>query len=202
MALAIDKDDNIYVADTLNSFIRKIDQNGRVTTVAGTPGKEGDTDGAVTSAQFRLPSGIAVSDDGSIIYVADTGNHKIRKIENGQVTSIAGFVEESDEDSDPLGGFRDGAAANAMFNLPVGLTIAGDFIIVADSGNNRIRAVNLAGYVITVAGGNSPGDVDEFALESRLHRPMGVYWHENILYIADTYNNKIKIMPFDPTLYE
>ena len=77
MAIAIDKNDNIYVADTLNDCVRKITPSGSVTTVA---------------SGFNAPAGIAVSGDGDIVYVADTGNHEIKKIENGQVTTIADTV--------------------------------------------------------------------------------------------------------------
>jgi sugar lactone lactonase YvrE len=88
--VAIDRNGNIYVADTWNSTIRKITPAGEVTTLAGLAGRDGSTDGLGSAARFNGPEGIAVDDHGNI-YVADTGNHTIRKISpTGMVTTVAG----------------------------------------------------------------------------------------------------------------
>ena len=195
MAVALGKDGNLYVADTLNHCIRIIDPLGNARTLAGVPGKEGFADGPANAAMFRAPSGIAVAEDGAV-FVADTGNHRIRKIENGRVTTIAGRDDGADGDGDPLGGFRDGLSSGALFNLPMGLSLEKGVLYVADSGNNRIRGINLdAGETVTMAGTGEPGDKDGAALAAMLHQPMGVFCREGILYIADTGNNKIKQMP-------
>jgi len=201
MAIAVDQYDNIYVADTLNNCIRKIDAGGTVTTVAGVPGQEGYADGAGYAALFRQPMGIAVSWDGSVIYVSDTGNHRIRKIEDGYVTTLAGHTTDADAEGSPFGGFKDGPGQTAMFSLPMGLALAGGVLVVADSANNRIRAVSPGGYVSTVAGDGEPGDIDGDAQSARLHQPRGVCLHDGTLYIADTSNNKIKIMTFYAEMY-
>jgi len=202
MAVAIDGSGNLYVADTLNNCIRKIDTRGNVTTVAGRAGHAGDNDGDAAAALFREPSGIAVSSDGNVIYVADTGNHKIRKVENGRVTTLAGATEETDEDGDPMGGFRDGAGSQAVFNLPASLALADGVLFVADSGNNVIRAVNMQGHVFTAAGTGEPGDREGGSLTAEFNQPRGVHWHSGALIIADTTNNKLKTLTVDITMFK
>jgi sugar lactone lactonase YvrE len=191
MAIAIDRNDNIYVADTLNNVIRRVDSRGNVTTVAGVPGNNGYRNGASGEALFNEPSGIAVSADGRTIYVADTGNHVIRKIENGQVTTVAGVVEQYD-DGVPLGGFRNGFASVAMFELPKGLALYNGVLYIADSGNHMIRSLTTDGYVFTVVGNGEPGDTDISSMGAVLNSPVGITVRNGFLYIADTGNNKIK----------
>ncbi|MCL2033167.1 MAG: hypothetical protein FWG94_00385 [Oscillospiraceae bacterium] len=201
-AIAIDRGDNLYVADENNNCIRKIDKDGNAVTIAGNPQKTGYIDGDASKALFINPGGIAVSNDGKTIYVADTGNHRIRKIENGQVTTIAGRVTHWDEDKHPVGGYADGAGTAAMFNLPRGIILVGDVVVVADSGNHMIRAISTkTGKVTTIAGTGEPGDADGLALAARLNSPSGIAYRNGTLYIADTENNKIKRMPFNPALY-
>ena len=197
MAIAIDGSDYLYVADTLNNCIRKIDALGNVTTIAGTPEKSGFADGSATTALFLEPAGIAVSDDGKIIYVADTGNHRIRKIENGNVTTIAGTSGAKDADGYPEGGFRNGAAGQAMFNQPTGITLVDGLIIIADSGNHMVRSIDGAGNVNTICGNGEAGDEEDNISGAFLNRPMGVCYHNGFLYIADTMNNRIKAIPFE-----
>ena len=197
MAIAIDGADYLYVADTLNNCIRKIDPLGNVTTIAGTPGKPGFADGAASGALFLEPAGIAVSGDGKTIYVSDTGNHRIRKIENGNVTTIAGASGAKDADGYPEGGFRNGAAGQAMFNQPAGITIVDGLIIVADSGNHMVRSIDRAGNVSTICGNGEAGDEEVNLSGAFLNRPMGVCYHKGFLYIADTMNNRIKAIPFE-----
>ena len=186
-AIAIDDNGNLYITDTLNNAIRRIDRDGSVTTIA--------------DEIFREPSGIAVSSDGRIIYVADTGNHRIVRIENGQVTTLAGIPDGFDEDGDPIGGYHDGMAEEAMFNLPKGLSLADDILFVADSGNNVIRAVNQNGRVLTAAGTGEPGDLDGDPLTAEFCQPTGVFWFDGILYIADTTNNRIKKLLVDLNVF-
>jgi len=192
---------SLYIADALNHAVRRIDPAGNVTTVAGTPGVSGYADGAGDEAQFNGPMGIAVSPDGAV-FVADTGNHLIRVIENGSVRTLAGtlvFPADTDMngngyddfyiDDEPLGGFADGEAY-AMFNLPMGLALHGETLIVADSANHRIRAVSPDGEVTTLAGTGYPDySPDAF------HMPRGVYVRGNELIIADSGNNMIRALP-------
>jgi DNA-binding beta-propeller fold protein YncE len=201
MAVAIDGNDYVYVADTLNHCIRKIDTSGNVTTIAGVPGEEGSTNGDADRALLRTPSGIAVNADGSVVYVADTGNHRIVKITDGRVTTVAGRANGVDDDGDPLGGYAAGSVSTAMFNLPTGLALAGETLIIADKGNNMIRAIIPSGRVITVAGTSEPGDQGGHPREAMFNQPHGVYYRNGILYITDTVNNKVKTMPFNPWAY-
>ncbi|MEO7672843.1 MAG: hypothetical protein ABIU09_02050, partial [Pyrinomonadaceae bacterium] len=88
-AIAFDKNGDLLVADTGSHTIKRIDKSGAVAIVAGTEGKFGDVDGAVSSARFNAPVGVAVRDDGAII-VADTYNDKIKVIQGGEVKTLSG----------------------------------------------------------------------------------------------------------------
>ena len=198
------------MADTLNNCIRKIDPDGNVTTVAGVPETGGYSDGEAGEALFNEPSGIAVNSDGSVIFVADTGNHVIRKIDvdAGLVTTFAGMMTgEADDDGEPLGGFKNGVALSAVFNLPRGLALSESpadgksVLFVADSGNHMIRAVTPGGIVITVAGSGEAGDRGGSCMDDALNAACGVSVMNGVLYIADTGNNKIKAVSVDIELY-
>jgi len=196
-AIAIDKNSNLYIADTMNHTIRKVDPNGIVTTIAGRAGTAGSTNGNGRSARFNEPSGIAVDDDG-VIYIADTGNHLIRKIEDGRVTTIAGVHERIPTGEDyAFGGFEDGPADSAQFTFPQGLFFAEGVLFIADTGNNVIRALTAVGNVITIAGNGEPGDANGPQDEAMMNKPTGVVFRNGRLYIADSLNNKIKVISVD-----
>jgi sugar lactone lactonase YvrE len=124
--VAVDASGAIYIADTQNSTIRRIDTSGNVQTFAGSPGIVGATNGIGTAAHFKYPQGIATDPAGNI-YVADTGNSIIRKITAaGEVTTIAG--------SPGVVGSSNGVNSAASFNLPCGLALdASGNLYVADS---------------------------------------------------------------------
>jgi sugar lactone lactonase YvrE len=144
-AIAAAADGSLFVADTGNHTIRKIDSGGMVTTIAGAAGVPGSADGAATTSSFRFPQGIAVANDGTI-FVADTGNHTIRKISGGQVTTLAGLAGQS--------GGNNGSRTSARFNAPSGIAVAADgTLIVADAGNGAIRRVAADGSTTTLATG-------------------------------------------------
>jgi len=132
--LAITSDGTIFVADTINNRIRKITPAGVVTTFAGSGALGGGaTDGIGIAADFNFPTGIAVASDGSV-YVADTGNNKIRKISAaGEVTTLAGSG---------VSGYANGVGTAAQFNSPSGVTVATDgTVYVTDTNNHRIRKI-------------------------------------------------------------
>lgn len=135
--LASDGNGNLYIADTGNHVIRRLDAAGNVTTYAGSV--KGRGDGSLLSASFYEPTGLYFSD--GVLYVADSGNHRICKIEQGQVTTVAGMPQEERSDGAFDGGYRDGPAASALFQSPQGLAVAGDAIYVADTGNSAIRKI-------------------------------------------------------------
>src|SRR6185369_5396787 len=182
--VAVAADGTIYVADAGESNrIRKISPDGSVTTFAG--GSEGFADGAGTSASFNTPSALALGPDGNL-YVADTGNNRIRKITpDGTVSTVAG---------NGTAGYVDGPAATAEFNGPIGLAVSssGD-IYIADTYNDVIRMITTAGEVTTIAGGGTPGYADGEQKTALFDTPSGIIVVENSsLIVADTGNRRLR----------
>ena len=140
--IAIDNSNTLFVADTGNHRIRKITSDGTVTTLAGN-GTASFADGNGSSACFFSPKGVCVDQNG-VVYVADTGNHRIRKItSDGTVTTLAGNGTAS---------FANGnATATAMFKAPSAVAVSNGSVYVADTGNNIIRKINN-GNVTAIAG--------------------------------------------------
>ncbi len=147
--IASDASGNLYVADAANDTIRKITPAGVVTTLAGSPGATGTSDGTGSAARFNSPTGIAVDASGNL-YVAEYGNNTIRKITPaGAVTTLAG----SPGHPGPSGDSSDGTGAAAGFFHPTGLAVDGTGnVYVTDSGNGTIRRITPAGAVTTIAG--------------------------------------------------
>jgi len=193
---AVDRAGNLYVADRDNQTIRKITAAGVVTTLAGTPGMIGNADGTGDAARFGNPSGVAV-DRGGNVYVADTGNHAIRKITPaGVVTKLAGLA-------DSMPGMADGTGDAAGFGNPTGTALdsAGN-IYVADSAYDSIRKVTPAGVVTTLAGSaNGRGSADGTGDAAHFNGPSGVALDgAGNVYVADTSNATIrKITPTGTT---
>jgi len=185
--LALDANGNIYVADTGNSVIRMIAPSKVVSTVAGTAGMKGTTDGIGAAARFNQPAGIAL-DSAGMIYVADTMNQTIRKITpSGAVTTIAGLMGTSGTD--------DGNRTSALFNQPMGLTFdrSGN-LYVADYGNSAIRMVTPTGAVSTLAGLSSiSGMMDGMGAATMFNMPKDVKFDgTSTLYVADYGNAEIR----------
>ncbi|MBI5234970.1 MAG: hypothetical protein HY886_01820 [Deltaproteobacteria bacterium] len=125
---------NLYVADTNNHTIRQIViSTGTVTTIAGTTGTAGSADGTGIAATFNTPQGITT--DGTNLYVADTGNHTVRKvvISSGVVTTPVGSAGSA--------GSADGVGSGARFYNPIGITTTGITLYVADYSNHTIRKI-------------------------------------------------------------
>lgn len=180
---------NIYVADTANHTIRRVEIATRtVTTLAGTNGVPGVTDGTGTAAQFRSLFGLTT--DGVNLYVADTGNHTIRKvvIATRVVTTIAGNPGSS--------GSTDGIGAAALFNSPRQLTVHGGFLYVSDSLNHTIRRVALAtGEVTTLASvAGAAGYADDIGAAARFNTPNGIATDGANLYVTDSLNHAIRVI--------
>ncbi|HEX5890783.1 MAG TPA: NHL repeat-containing protein [Pyrinomonadaceae bacterium] len=186
--IAIADDGTIYVADAGESNrIRKITGEGIVTTFAGS--NEGFADGTGAAAAFNTPSALAIDTNGNL-YVADTGNNRIRKVTpQGDVSTIAG---------DGTAGYVDGPAAQARFNGPIGIAVAANGnVFVADSYNDRIRMISPDGQVSTVAGAGTPGYADGDRNNSLFDTPCGVIaTADGSLIVADTGNDRLrKIAP-------
>ena len=180
---------NLYVADTYNSTIRKIViSTGTVTTMAGTAGATGYTDGTGTAATFLYPTGITT--DGTNLYLTDYGNNTVRKIviSTGAVTTIAGTAGTT--------GSADGTGAAATFNAPAGITMDGTNLYVADYGNSTIRKIVIStGAVTTMAGtATAIGSADGTAAAARFDFPFGITTDGTNLYVADTYNSTIRMI--------
>jgi len=185
-ALAVDSNGNVYVSDTHNNLIRKIDPTGVVTTLAG-KGRVSAND-IDTSDIVRLdnPAGIAVNNTGDV-YIADWGNDVIRKIDlSGKITDVAG--------NKGVPGAENGVGSSASFYLPWGLVLDSmNNLYVADSYNNMIRKISTDGTVTTVAGKKENGSADGKDTAASFSHPAGlaIDKHGN-LYVADMGNNKIR----------
>ena len=182
--IAIRDDGTIIVSDRGNNKIRGIDLDGNVFTIAGT-GLIGDEDGPGNKASFNNLQGIAINNDGTII-VADTYNRKIRGTDlNGNVFTIAGTGEVGD---------KDGPGNEATFRYPRGIAVQNDgTIIVVDTSNFKIRAIDLDGNVFTIAGTGVIGDKDGPGNEATFFYPYGIVTRDDgTIIVADRDNNKIR----------
>ena len=145
--VAVDALDNLYIADGLNHRVRMVDSTGAITTVAGSGdwGFDGDG-GPALSARLSIPHGLAVDGYGNL-YITSQEDHRVRMVNaSGVITTVAGAHEAG------FGG-DGGPAVRATFNDPVGLAtdLRGN-LYIADRGNHRVRMVNPAGVITTVAG--------------------------------------------------
>ena len=182
--VTVDSAGNVYVADSGNNKIRKITSTGVVTTLAGS-GSQGSADGTGKAASFNTPIGVAVDSSGNV-YVADMGNHKIRKITPaGVVTTLAGSGSE---------GSADGTGLAARFNAPNLLAIdSSGNVYVAEGGNNKIRKITSTGVVTTLAGSGSQGSANGTGLAASFNTPIGVAVDSSgNVYVADMGNHKIR----------
>jgi sugar lactone lactonase YvrE len=146
VGLALDAAGNLYIADSGNHRIRRVAPNGVIVTVAGSgaAGFSGDG-GPAASAQFSAPTGVAV-DSGGNLYIADTGNHRVRKVTpDGIVTTVAGNGTATFSGDG-------GAAVNAQLSAAGIALDKADNLFIADTQNLRIRKVTKDGIISTVAG--------------------------------------------------
>ena len=189
-AAAVDPCGNLIIADTFNNCLRKVDAFGVITTVAGNglAGYSGDG-GLAVNARLNAPNGLAFDLNGNL-YVSDANNNCIRKIDvNGIITTVAG---------NGVAGFAGdgGAATNASLNAPGGIVLDSfGNLFIADSGNNRVRRVDLNGIITTLAGSGMLGYFGDggFATNASFTTPCSLALDGmGNLFIADTYNNCIR----------
>ncbi len=197
-SVAISKDGTIYVADTMNHCIRIIDADGNVSLFAGVPEKSGYMDGQLSQAMFYEPCGLDFGEDGAL-YVADSANQCIRKIKDNIVTTVSGSPGEVDgETSYPKGGYIDGKQAKFFF--PKDLVVMEDnTIYVADTLNHVIRQIK-DGETKTVLGNGIAGKYHVNLENIKLSRPNGITSDGNNLYITDTVNNSVLVVPITDRL--
>ena len=180
IGIAVDKHGNVFVADAYNDSIRKIAEDGAVTTFAGT-GLPGFSDGQATGATFDTPCGVAVDKDGNV-FVADTGNHAVRKITaQGEVTTIAGGTDAGQQ------------GGEVRLNRPVGIGVTHDgFLFISDEGSGKIVRIAPDGEGRAYAG-SVAGFADGVGGYARLNGPSSIAIdREGTLYIADSQNYLIR----------
>jgi thiol-disulfide isomerase/thioredoxin len=181
--------DNLYVADTENHLLRRVDLKSKtVETVAGTgqQSREYFREGPARTIALSSPWDLQLVD--RQLYITMAGTHQIWKLDldKQEVSTFAGSGREARED---------GALREAGFAQPSGITSDGKKLYIADSESNIIRSIDIArGQVETIVGGDlfDFGDVDGSGDDVRLQHPLGVVAFENKILIADTYNHKLK----------
>jgi len=194
--LGVDTSGNLYIADARNNRIRKVTPDGTINTIAGTgaSGFSGD-DGPATAAMLYAPQAAVIDADGNL-YIADIGNKRIRKVTPAGIISTVAGTGASGFSGD------DGPATAAMLDHPIDVAIDADSnLYIADRYNHRIRKVTPAGMISTIAGTGIAGFSGENspATAAALNYPQGVEVDsEGNIYIADTYNNRIRIISLVP----
>jgi sugar lactone lactonase YvrE len=188
--IAVDAAGNVYIADTHNHRIRKVSA-GTISTIVGTGIASFSGDGgSAAAATLNHPTAIA-SDEGGNLYLADTDNHRIRKITGTTITTVAGDGEQFFS--------GDGAAATAAgLDSPNGVAVdvAGN-IYIGDTHNQRVRVVNASGIISTLAGNASKSFAGDggTAKSASLARPRGLSVDgAGNIYIADSDNNRIRLI--------
>ena len=190
-AVAFDSTGNLYIAETGNHVIRRVDPQGQITTIAGTgtQGFSGDN-GPATQAQLDSPQGLALN--ATTLYIADTHNHRIRALNltTNIITTIAGTTTAGfDGDS--------GSATSAHLNLPTALALdpTGN-LCLADTANHRIRRIDATTHIITTIAGTGTqgysGDAGP-ATQAAIDSPTGLAADTTgNLYLSDTHNHRIR----------
>ena len=195
-AMAYDASGNLYLADAQNNVVREVLNSGQITTIAGTgvEGYGGDN-AAATSAYLDTPTGVAVDGSGNV-YIADSHNHRIRKVSGGTITTIAG--------TGVAGYSGDGGTATAaQLSLPTAVAVdSSSNLYIADTNNQRIR--KITGTTITTIAGDGEelyaGD-GAAATSAVLDLPTGVAVDATgTVYIADRHNQRVRMVSVDGTI--
>jgi len=186
-AIAFDKNEHLYIADSGNKVIRKLSLNGKISTVAGIPGKTGYRDGSAQNSLFSSLSDLAFNQKG-VLYIADADNELIRKFsENGDISIVAGIPGKS--------GHKDGPAKSALFATPVGTAFdSKGNSYITDTLNHVIRKLSESGKVLTVAGvPGKAGYRDGPATTALFSTPVDTAFDKKgNLYIVDHFNHVIR----------
>ncbi|MFZ2492793.1 MAG: RHS repeat-associated core domain-containing protein [Thermoanaerobaculia bacterium] len=181
--LAVDSTGALFVADGGNARIRRVAPDGTVTSFAGR-GTPGHADGPAAQAAFKDPAGVAAA--GNEVFVADSGNHAIRKIADGIVTTVAGTTHP---------GFLDGPPPVAELKSPSSCAVDGNGrLVISDSANHAVRAVRLNELLETIAGSGKPGFLDAAdPRAAKFHEPAGIDV-AGAVFIADSKNGALRLL--------
>lgn len=195
-SVAFDAAGNLYFADTNRHEVYESSLAGVLSVVAGdgVQGFSGDG-GAATNAELNSPQGVAVGPDGTL-YIADTGNGRVRAVSGGVMTTFAG--------NGSVGFAGDGGAAgSASFRWPNALAIdASGALLVCDAGNERVRRIS-AGVIETIVGNGTQGFAGdgEAATSAELDTPMGLaVGSDGRIFVADSHNERIRVIATNGTI--
>ncbi len=195
--VTVDAMGRIYIADTYNHRIRRVEIDGTISTVAGDgQAIDGGDGGPATSAHLQNPNGVAVDSQGRL-YIADTYNHRIRRVDGGTITTVAG--------NGAFGYGGDGAAATlATISFPYAVAVdAQDRVLFGDTTNNRIRRVETDGTITTIAGTGVAGfDGDgKQATATQISAPYGIAIDaQGRILFVDFGNQRIRRIATDGTV--
>ena len=192
----VDRQGNLYIADTSNNRVRKVTPDGKIVTIAGIPGSGGFSGdgGPATAARLSRPNCLTMDAQG-VLYIVDSHNHRVRKVTpDGKISTVAG------NGSSGFGG-DGGPATAASLSMPSGVAIDKQgAIYIGDTYNNRVLKVTPDGRITTVAGSGASGysgDVGP-ATAARLSWPCGVAIdQEGNLFIVDSFNNRVRKVGLD-----
>jgi len=177
---------NLYIADTNNSDIRKLNLDTRVvSTAAGVANLSGTDDGPAGAAHFNLPTQLA--SDGNYIYITDSGNSTIRRLSllENNVKTIGGQAQQT--------GRQDGPPAKSTFSGPRGIATDGKFVYVADTGNNLIRKIDISNFETkTIAGTGEEGNANGPGDKASFSNPGAMCLNGTSLYVMDADNHAVR----------
>ncbi|RUO94464.1 hypothetical protein D7Y11_04325 [Corallococcus sp. AB018] len=197
--VAVAADGTVYIADTGNHRIRQVKPNGVISTVAGNGVKGAAGDGGrALLASLDSPEAVAVGPEG-ILYIADTGNHRIRQVTpDGRISTVVGTGLAAD-------GGDGGRAPLANLNAPAGVAVGPDgSLYLADTGNHRIRRATPDGIISTVAGAGTRGASREggLAITADLDTPRAlVVSHEGVISFVDSGNRRLRQVDTEGRLF-
>ncbi len=208
VGLALDASGNIYVADYGNATIRKVTVDGTVSTLAGVPGSLGSTDGTNGDIRFREPVGIAVSPDGTQVFVSDRSTRTIRAFNPSQVPLVTLTIAGQDG----VNGFMDGPGATALFRQPGGLALAGNgSLFVTDTTSRVVRKLTPQGdgtYVVSTVAGrdldrvlNGVRDGDGLTVATFTNPAQIAVDSTNNLYVTDLAHKSVRKLTLTSTGY-